>query len=221
MQAVLRLVQPNDILERFKLERRRGFQRLFELLVAQSGSIFEATRFSRAREISRTTVANYTAVLEATAVVHLVRPFVGGGKAEIVAAPKAYAFDTGFVCYYRGWNDLRREDLGVLWEHLVLNELHAHLGREPIRYWRSKHGSEIDFVIARRGRPPVGIECKWSATQFDSSGVRAFRAAYPDGPTFVVASDVDRSHTRAIAGIPVTFVALNALIARLTTRREP
>jgi uncharacterized protein len=205
-----------DILELFRLERRHGFQRLFELLVAQSGSIFEATRFSRACEISRTTVANYVAVLEATMVVHLVRPFAGGGKAEIVAAPKAYAFDTGFVCYYRGWHDLRREDLGVLWEHLVLNELHAHLGREPIRYWRSKHGSEIDFVIAGRGRAPIAIECKWSARDFDPSGVKAFRAAYPHGPTFVVASDVGRTHTRTAGGIPVTYVTLNALVERLT-----
>ena len=154
-------------------------------------------------------------------VVHLVRPFVGGAKAEIIAAPKAYAFDTGFVCYYRGWRDLRREDLGVLWEHFVLNELHAHLGREPIRYWRSKHGNEIDFVIAGRGRPPVVIECKWSAGEFDLSGVKVFRAAYPEGENFVVASDVDRTHTRTARGVAVTYVPLNGLIEQLTTRREP
>ena len=127
------------------------------------------------------------------------------------------AIDTGFVCYHRGWHDLRREDLCVLWEHLVLNELHAHLGREPIRYWRSKHGSEIDFVIAGRGRAPIAIECKWSAREFDPAGVKAFRAAYPHGPTFVVTSDVDRTHTRTAGGIPVTYVTLNALVERLTT----
>jgi predicted AAA+ superfamily ATPase len=208
-----------DILELFRLERRHAFQRLFELLIAQSGGIFEATRFARACEISRTTVANYAAVLEATMVVHLVRPFSAGGKAEIVAAPKAYAFDTGFVSYYRGWRDLRREDLGVLWEHFVLNELHAHLGREPIRYWRSKHGSEIDFVIARRGRPPIAVECKWSAGEFDPAGVRAFRAAYPEGENYVVASDVDRTHTRTARGVAVTYVGLNGLIERLTSYR--
>jgi predicted AAA+ superfamily ATPase len=67
-----------------------------ELLMIQSGGIFEATRFARACEISRTTVTNYVSVLDATMVVHLVRPFAGGGRAEIVAAPKAYGFDTGF-----------------------------------------------------------------------------------------------------------------------------
>ncbi len=104
-----------DILELFRLERRHSFQRLVELLMAQSGGLFEATAFARACEVSRTTVANYVAVLEATFVVHLVRPFAGGGAAEILSAPKAYGFDTGFVCYHRGWHELRRDDLGPLW----------------------------------------------------------------------------------------------------------
>ena len=114
-----------DILELFRLERRQSFQRLVELLMAQSGGMFEATGFARACEVSRTTIANYVAVLESTFVVHLIRPFAGGGAAEIVSAPKVYGFDTGFVCYHRGWHELRREDFGLLWEHLVLNELHA------------------------------------------------------------------------------------------------
>ena len=55
-----------DILELFRLERRQSFQRLFELLLAQSGGIFEATSLARPSEASRTTIMNYLAVLEAT-----------------------------------------------------------------------------------------------------------------------------------------------------------
>ena len=73
--------------------------------MAQSGGIFEATGFARACAVSRTTIANYVAVLESTFVVHLIRPFTGGGAAEIVSAPKVYGFDTGFVCYHRGWHE--------------------------------------------------------------------------------------------------------------------
>ena len=104
-----------------------------------------------------------------------------------MAAPKVYGFDTGFVCYHRGWHELRRDDLGPLWEHLVLNELHAHSGRQAIHYWRTKHGAEVDFVLARAARPPVAIECKWSADEFDAAGLRAFRSRYPTGPNLVVA----------------------------------
>ncbi len=204
-----------DILELFRLERRHSFQRLVELLMAQSGGIFEATAFARACEVSRTTVTNYLAVLEATFVVHLVRPFGGDGTAEIVSAPKAYGFDTGFVCYHRGWHELRRDDLGLLWEHLVLNELHAKIGARTIQYWRSKHGNEIDFVLASRGQPLTAVEGKWSAAGFDPAGLTAFRNRYPEGPNYVVSTDADSPSTRRYGRLTVHHVSLRGLTEAL------
>lgn len=99
-----------DIQELYRLERRASFHRFLELLFANSGGIFEATRYATPCEISRTTVANYLSVLDATWVVTLVRPFSRHRPTEIIAAPKVYAFDTGFVCAFKGWRDLRRED---------------------------------------------------------------------------------------------------------------
>ncbi len=114
-----------DIQELFRLEKRRSFQRFVELLLVASGGIFEATRFARDCEVSRTTISNYLGVLEATFVAHIVRPFSSRRATEIVAAPRVYGFDTGFVAHYRGWGELRAEDHGNLWEHIVLNEIHA------------------------------------------------------------------------------------------------
>ncbi|MBI2561986.1 MAG: ATP-binding protein [candidate division NC10 bacterium] len=210
-----------DILELFRLERRQSFQRLVELLMAQSGGIFEATGFARACEVSRTTIANYVAVLESTFVVHLIRPFAGGGAAEIVSAPKVYGFDTGFVCYHRGWHELRREDLGLLWEHLVLNELHAHLGQGAIHYWRSKHGNEVDFVLARRGQPPTVIECKWSAAEFDPASLKVFRSRYLKGSNYVVSADVGAPLTRRYGALAVRFVSLAGLLQELVRSGRP
>jgi len=137
-----------DIQELFRLERRHSFQRFAELLFIQSGGMFEATRFARDCEVSRTTISNYLAVLEATFVAHVLRPFSTRQASEIIAAPKVYAFDTGFVSFVRGWDPLRNDDLGVLWEHLVLNELQVHVDRSRVHYWRTKHGNEVDFVLA-------------------------------------------------------------------------
>ena len=206
-----------DIQELFRLERRYSFQRFFELLMTQSSAIFEATRFARRCGVSRTTISNYLSVLEATFVVHVVRPFSTHRTTEIVSAPKVYGFDTGFVCYHRGWSDLRREDLGLLWEHFVLNEIHAHLQTRQISYWRDKRGHEIDFVIARRGRSPVALECKWSASDFDATNVRAFRRQYSRGKTFIVAADVDLPYRRSYDDIEVIFVNLAGLIQELKT----
>ena len=204
-----------DIQELFRLERRHSFVKCVELLFAQSGGIFEATRFARPCEISRTTVSNYLSVLEETFVISLVRPYSTHRSTEIVSAPKAYAFDTGFVCYYRGWHALRTEDLGSLWEHFVLNELMARTQSRRISYWRDKRGHEVDFVIAGRGVEPQTIECKWSVSDFDPAGVKAFRRLYPTGTNYVVSADVERSFTRDFNGVPVRFVNLHGLIDAL------
>jgi len=200
-----------DIQELFRLERRQSFERF--------GGLFEATRFARDCEASRTTITNYLGVLEATFVAHVIRPFTTRRATEIVAAPKVYGFDTGFVAYHRGWQELRREDLGALWEHFVLNELHACLQTREIRYWRDKQGHEVDFVIARRAAAPVAIECKWSARDFDPANLRVFRRRYPRGETFLVAHDVERRSARTIDDFTLKVVGLHELIEALRVGR--
>ncbi len=207
-----------DIQELFRLERRQAFQRFVELILARSGGMFEATAFARPCEVSRATIANYLAVLEATGVAYAIRPFSGRRTTEIVAAPKVYGFDTGFVCYYRGWDRLRPDDLGALWEHFVLNELLAALQGERLQYWRDKAGHEVDFVLKRRGQPPLAIECKWSADAFSTGNLKAFRHRHPEGDNVVVCQDVERTFARNVEGVPVIFESLSGLVARLRAR---
>lgn len=179
--------------------------------------MFDATSFAAPCEVSRQTITNYLAVLESTFIVHLVRPFSSRRSTEIVSAPKAYAFDTGFVSYFRGWDRLRDSDRGVLWEHLVLNEIQGRLQRGTPRYWRNKRGAEVDFVIPQRGQVgPIAIECNWSASRADLRGLTAFRRLYSEGENFVVAADVDRPFSRQFGdGIRVEFLSLRDLIERL------
>jgi len=172
--------------------------------------------YVRACEASRGTIINYLAILESTFIVHVLRPFNTRRSKEIIAAPKVYVFDTGFVCYYRGWNELRREDMGLLWEHFVLNELYAHLQSRNIRYWRDKRGHEVDFILARQGKPPLAIETKWSAADFDATNLRSFRAEYPRGENYVVAQDIKQPFRRAYGSIQVEFVSLSSLMRKIS-----
>jgi len=205
-----------DVQELFRLERRHSFLRFVELLLASSGGIFEATRFARPCEVSRPTITNYLAALETTFIAHVVRPYSSGKSTEIIAAPKVYGFDTGFVCYFRGWDRLRPDDLGLLWEHFVLNEMHAHLQTRRINYWRDKQGHEVDFVLVRRGRAPIAIECKWSANHFDATPLKAFAARYPKAEHFVVAQDVDRGYKKRFGDLQVNITSLDNFIRYLT-----
>jgi len=207
-----------DIQELFRLERRHSFLKFVELLLLQSGGIFEATRFARPCEVSRTTISNYLSVLEATFLVHVVRPFSSHRPTEIVSAPKVYAFDTGFICYFRGWQELRREDYGILWEHLVLNEIQAQLQTRQIFYWRDKRGHEVDFILRKRPDEPTAIECKWSAKDFDPVNLRSFRKHYPQGDNLVVARDVDRPYKREYEGLRVKMLGAKELVSLLLNR---
>lgn len=204
-----------DIQEIFRLERRYSFQKFMELLFSQSGGIFEASSFARPCEVSRTTITNYLKVLEATTVVNVLRPFSTYRPTEIISAPKVYAFDTGFVCYFKGWDSLRKEDLGLLWEHFVLNELLANFAEKRIFYWRDKRGHEIDFVIPVRGKDPLTIEAKWKAESFEPSNLLAFRRRYPKGENFVVSYDIEKGFSRSYEGLKVKFLNLVSLINEL------
>jgi len=213
-----------DILELFRLERRYSFLRFMELLFTASGGIFEATRFARPCEVSRTTITNYLSVLQATNVVHVIRPYSTHRPSEIVAAPKVYAFDTGFVCYFRGWTSLRPEDFGLLWEHFVLNELQAKLGIRDIRYWRDKKGHEVDFVIPCRGKGIIAVEAKWKADAFSPGGLKALVRRYPEARCYVVASDVAEPYTKSLRGLKVRYVSLPTLVEETRaalSRRTP
>jgi uncharacterized protein len=206
-----------DIQELFRLERRYSFQKFVELLLVQSGSIFEATRFASPCEISRITIANYLSVLETTFVAHVVRPFNSHLPSEIISAPKVYGFDTGMICYAKSWHKLRTDDMGLLWEHCVLNELHGNLQTRNIYYWRDKRLHEIDFVYLknRNRKEPITIECKWNADKFNPKNLHIFRKYYPAGENFVVGYNVEKSYQKQYDNIVVTFISVEELVKLL------
>ncbi len=162
------------------------FSSLFEYMMKQSGGLLAVSGVARALGISRQTVDSHVRALEATHALTVVRPFHGGGQGEIVKMPKAYAFDTGFVSFSRGWDPLRPSDYGTLWEHLVLEYLLAHGHEWQVQYWRDASGHEVDFVIARNRDHVDVIECKWDPRQFDPAGLAVFRSYYPNGSNYVV-----------------------------------
>jgi predicted AAA+ superfamily ATPase len=197
-----------DLQELFRLERRAGFQKLMELLFIQSGGLFEAASFAAPCGISRTTVQTYLDILEETFVVQVLRPFHSGRSREILQAPKVYAFDTGFVCHHRGLDRLSDGDLGPLWEHLVLNELAAHLQERTLHYWRDKQKHEVGFILTQDPLAPTAIEVKWKAEAFDPANLHVFRRAYPAGRNLLVAQDVDQPYTRRFGDLQVRVIGL-------------
>lgn len=192
-----------DIQRLFAFRDPEKFNSMFEYVLRQSGGLLETARAARVLGISRPTVENHLRALEVTQAVTVLRPFYGSGKKEITKMPKIYGFDTGFVSFCRGWDPLRPEDYGFLWEHLVLEYLQAHAHEWLVRYWRDMAGREIDFVIARSRNEVDAIECKWDPQHFDPAVLRTFRSRYPLGKNYVMSPLTVPGYSKKFAGLEV------------------
>jgi uncharacterized protein len=175
-----------DIQHLFGFRDANKFNSLFEYLMKQSGGLLDYVRTAGSLGITRPTVDQHIRALEATHAMALIRPFHGGGKKELVKMPKAYGFDTGFVSFCKGWDPLRADDYGVLWEHLVLEYLQAQAHEHEIRFWRDAAGREIDFVIQRNRDEIDAIECKWDPAHFKGDSLKLFRSYYPKGNNYLM-----------------------------------
>ena len=207
-----------DIQELYELRSKFAFQKFMELLFIQSGGIFEASKFATDCKVSSPTISNFLHVLEETFVIDVLRPYHKRKNSEIVSAPKVYAFDTGLACYLKGWSSLRNEDLGIFWEHFVLNELKAQLqNNADILYWRNKKKQEVDFIIKKkRSQTVIAIETKWQAKNFNPDNLQAFRELHPEGENFLIANDIQESYTKNYTDLKVKFISLKEFISQIT-----
>jgi predicted AAA+ superfamily ATPase len=200
-----------DIQRLFAFRDINRFNALFEYVLRQSGGQLEVTKTASALGISRPTVESHLQALEITQALTLVRPFHGGGQGEIVRQPKAYAFDTGFVSFARGWDPLRAADKGLLWEHLVVEAFQARWPDDPVRYWRDKAGNEVDFVRSQGREAVDAYECKWSPDEFDPTALKVFRGYYPKGKNYLLTPLSGRSYVKQVKGLELTVAGLDKL----------
>jgi predicted AAA+ superfamily ATPase len=192
-----------DIQRLFGFRDINRFNAFFEYVLRQSGGQFEVTSAARDLGITRPTVESHLRALDITHAASVIRPFHGGGQHELARQPKVYGFDTGMVSFARGWDPLRREDFGVLWEHLVLEHLQSHFPETPVLYWRDKARRELDFVLVHRRDAVDVIECKWDPAAFDVAALRVFRGNYPNGRNYLVTPSGEPGYDRQFGTLKV------------------
>lgn len=205
-----------DVQELFSVSKRSAFLTLAHALLRQSGGLAEVTKLAAIAGLSRPTTMSYLDTMEVTQVISVIRPYHKGGARELTHQPKIFAFDTGFVAWSRGWNELRPVDCGQLWEHVVLETLQAHVvprGR-AVHFWRNKQQREVDFVMPTGRGAAHGIECKWSVAGFDVKNLGAFRAEHPRGRNFLVVPG-ESTRERSFGSLVVTITSAEELPALL------
>jgi len=189
------------------IERPSAFRKLLELAAADIGNLVNLSEWAAVAQASRATAARYLDIAEQAHVLRLVPPFVGGRRAEVTSASKVYFLDNGLRnAVFGGFSPWAgRTDRGPLWENSTYCELIKRLQLlDEVRYWRSKNGAEVDFVVRRRDRL-VAIEVKAGELPRPklNRASRSFIAAYAPACFGVVNSRLREDSTAH--GAPVLF----------------
>jgi hypothetical protein len=200
-----------DIQELFGIRNRSGFMKLLHLLLRQSGGLIDYSGLAQLAELSRQTVKAHIEAMAVAHAVYLLPPFHGGGRRELTRRPKCYAFDTGLVTFIKGWDSIREEDRGLLWEHLVLDTLRSETDDRNLYFWRDKSGREVDFVIKRGAQYVDAIECKINPDRFEPDSTAAFRESYAEGDNYVISPYIKTPYQRRYGELTVRFRNMNQL----------
>ena len=121
--------------------------------------------------ITHSTAKRWLSVLEASFLVHLLRPHHANFGKRLIKSPKLYFLDSGLLCYLlriRSPEDLRlHASRGAVFESWVVSEAvknFVHRGLDPdVYFWRDSADHEIDLVIDR-GQEIVPVEAKLGET---------------------------------------------------------
>jgi predicted AAA+ superfamily ATPase len=202
-----------DASDRFRIHHVAALRKLLELAAGQIGNLCNFSEWGAITGISQDTVTEYCRLLEETHILRLLRPFIGGKRAEIVKAPKVYFLDNGIRNQvFGGFAAVaNRADRGALVENLVFSELAKNLNPllDTLRFWRTKSKAEVDFVVESQGRR-MGLEVKaGDARGRLSRAARSFLDAYSPQRFLLVHSGPRESAD--FDGVRVDFLRLEEL----------
>jgi len=148
-----------------------AFGRFVQLVAARNGALLNMADLGRDAGVTGPTAKHWLAVLEASQLVHLLRPYHRSFGKRIRKSPKLYVTDSGLASHLIGLHTraavMQGPSLGPLTEAAVLGEwlkaFRIHGLQSPLSYWRSSNGHEVDLVIEHDGRL-FAIEVKATAT---------------------------------------------------------
>jgi len=141
-------------------------RRLWTMLAHENGETANFSRLGGSLGVSDHTVRRYVDLLQGAFMADAVPPFVSNLGKRLVKAPKVYLADTGVAASLlglRSFDELyAHPGWGHVWEQFVLAQLRGHFPDAEIFFYRTSNGTEVDFVLRRRGRT-VAVECKASS----------------------------------------------------------
>ena len=152
-----------------------AFSRFLKVAAFCNGTIVNFTNVANDAQVKRTTVYEYFEILKDTLILHELPPWKRTKKRKPLASSKYYFFDVGVVSALQG----RRfrpgtPEFGEAVETYLLHELMSYrdyVSDEPLSYWRSTTGFEVDFIIG--DHTAVEVKAKENVSAQDLKSLRA------------------------------------------------
>lgn len=128
-----------------------AFSRFLRVAAFCNGTIVNFTKVANDAQVARTTVYEYFEILKDTLILRELPAWRKSKKRKPLASSKYYFFDIGVVSalqereFRPGTPEFREA-----FETYILHELicyRDYMGGEPLSYWRSTSGFEVDFII--------------------------------------------------------------------------
>lgn len=160
-----------DVRQLLKIQELETFQRFVRLCAGRTGQLLNLSSLATGTGITHNTAKAWISVLEASYLIHLVRPHHANFNKRLVKMPKLYFYDVGLVSWLLGIRTAEQMEThplrGNLFETFVIAELvksrFNHGERPNLYFWRDSNGNEVD-VIAEQGTALMPIEIKSGKT---------------------------------------------------------
>ena len=160
-----------------------GFSRLIFMAAQWSGHFLDMNKLATESQIARQTAMSYFEILEDTLIVQRCPSFSQSHRKRLIKHPKFYFFDTGVLNALLGNFQSSADRKGLLFEHLVFNQIQASAMATDIEIqissYRTEHGAAVDLIVELSGQV-WAIECKASNTIHpgDLRGLKNFADFY-------------------------------------------
>jgi predicted AAA+ superfamily ATPase len=176
LQQIIDTYIKKDIKELANIDNIENFNKLLEILAAQSGQMINIKELANTCDLSAPTIEKYLFILEQTYIIKLVRPYSKNIRSELSKTPKVFFYDSGLMqmLWFKG---LQKEIIGNAFETSVFSELVKKYGQANIYYWRTKDKKEIDFIIKDKNKI-IPVEVKINFNKVNLSTIKFFTENY-------------------------------------------
>jgi len=161
------------------IRRLPPFSRFLKTAALSSGTLLNFAQIASDCAVPVSTVREYYSILEDTLIGFALEPWIHSRKRKAIQTAKFYLFDTGVTHTIAGTKILERNSniYGQSFEQFIAMELRAYLSyrriKDPMTFWRSTHGFEVDFLIGEH----TAIETKATkrASPRDMKGLKTLK----------------------------------------------